>query len=59
MLGQKDLACFQDGAQTVDKLKERFYPTKKLMSEAEAKRFTEDLILESENNWRTVMYDKV
>jgi len=30
-----------------------------IMSEAEAKRFTEDLILKSENNWRTTMYDKV
>lgn len=59
MLGQKDLPCFQDGEQTVSKLKERFFPTKKMMSEAEAKRFTEDLILQSENNWRTNLYDKV
>jgi hypothetical protein len=40
-------------------MKERFFPTHKMMSEAEAKRFTEDLILQSENNWRTNMYDKV
>ena len=44
MLGQKDLACFQDGEQTVVDLKERLFPTQKVMSEAEAKRFTEDLI---------------
>ena len=59
MLGQNDLPCFQDKEQTVKKLKERFFPTHKMMSEAEAKRFTEELILQSENNWRTVMYDKV
>ena len=45
MLGQKDLPCFQDGEQTVSKLKERFFPTKKMMTETEAKRFTEDLIM--------------
>lgn len=59
MLGQKDLPCFQDGEQTVSKLKERFFPTKKMMTETEAKRYTEDLILQSENNWRTNLYDKV
>jgi hypothetical protein len=45
MLGQKDLPCFYEGEQTVSKLKERFFPTKKMMTEAEAKRYTEDLIL--------------
>lgn len=45
MLGQKDLACFQDGEQTVAALKERFFPTHKLMTEAEAKRYTENLIM--------------
>ena len=59
MLGQKDLPCFKDGEKTVSGLKERFFPTRKMMSEAEAKRFTEDLIVQSENNWRTVVYDKV
>ena len=59
MLGQKDLPCFQDGEATVSKMKERFFPTHKMMTEAEAKRYTEDLILQSENNWRTNMYDKV
>ena len=39
-------------------LKERFFPTKKMMNETEAKRFTEDLIVQSENNWRTILYDK-
>ena len=36
MLGQNDLPCFQDKEQTVKKLKERFFPTHKMMSEAEA-----------------------
>jgi phosphatidylinositol 4-kinase B len=59
MLGQKDLPCFQDGEQTVVDLKTRLFPTQKVMSEAEAKRFTEDLISSSENNWRTNLYDTV
>lgn len=59
MLGQKDLPCFYDGENTIAALKERFFPTHKMMSESEAKRFTEGLIQESENNWRTTMYDKV
>lgn len=59
MLGQKDLPCFRDGENTVKSLKERLFPTQKKMTEAQAKKFTEDLILQSENNWRTNMYDKV
>lgn len=59
MLGQKDLPCFQDGEQTVVALKQRLFPTQKMMSESQAKKFTEDLIYQSENNWRTNMYDKV
>ena len=45
MLGQKDLACFQDSEGTIVTLKERLFPTKKMMTEAEAKRYTEDLIV--------------
>ena len=59
MLGQNDLPCFQDKEQTVKKLKERFFPTQKMMTENDARRFTEDLIEQSENNWRTIIYDKV
>ena len=59
MLGQNDLPCFQDKEQTVKKLKERFFPTHKMMSENDARRFTEELIEQSENNWRTNLYDKV
>lgn len=44
MLGQKDLACFVDGDATVATLKERLFPTQKMMSEAEAKKYTENLI---------------
>jgi phosphatidylinositol kinase/protein kinase (PI-3 family) len=44
MLGQNDLPCFQDKEQTVKKLKERFFPTHKMMSENDARRFTEELI---------------
>ena len=59
MLGQKDLPCFQDGEAAVATLKERLFPTQRVMSEAEAKKHTENLIYQSENNWRTNMYDKV
>jgi len=45
MLGQKDLRCFERGEETILTLKERFFPTKKMMNETEAKRFTDDLIL--------------
>lgn len=45
MLGQKDLRCFQGGEETILTLKERFFPTKKMMNENEAKRFTDDLIV--------------
>lgn len=59
MLGQKDLPCFKDGEETVVAMKQRLFPTRKMMTEVEAKRFTEDLILQSESNWRTRVYDKV
>lgn len=59
MLGQKDLPCFRDGDLTIATLKQRLFPSGKMMTEAQAKRFTEDLISQSEDNWRTVMYDKV
>ena len=58
MLGQEDLPCFQGGEETVTQLKLRLFPTHKMMSEAEAKRYTESLIMQSENNWRTYLYDK-
>lgn len=45
MLGQKDLPCFRGGEQTTRSLRERFFPTGKMMSEAEAKLFTEGLIV--------------
>ena len=44
MLGQKDLPCFQDGELTVTNLKERLFPTHKMMSEGEAKIYTRGLI---------------
>ena len=45
MVGQKDLACFKGGEKTTRSLRERFFPTGKMMSEAESKHFTEDLIV--------------
>lgn len=45
MLGQKDLACFRDGDAAIATLKQRLFPTQKMMTEAQAKKYTEDLIL--------------
>lgn len=44
MAGQRDLACFEGGEQSIQKLKERLFPTKKMMTDYEAKWFTDDLI---------------
>ena len=38
MLGQKDMPCFKDGDQSVATLKERLFPSHKMMTEIEAKR---------------------
>ena len=59
MMGAKDLSCFRDGETTVKTLKERFFPTGKRMSEAEAGKFIDLLITESYGNWRTIVYDKI
>ena len=58
MAGQRDLACFVGGEESIQKLKERLFPTRKMMTEYEAKLFTDDLIIQSQNNWRTITYDK-
>jgi len=44
ILGQEDLPCFKDKETTIKTMKERLFPTHKMMSEAEAKAFTESLI---------------
>mmetsp|Transcript_15279 Transcript_15279/g.14843 ORF Transcript_15279/g.14843 Transcript_15279/m.14843 type:complete len:215 (-) Transcript_15279:32-676(-) len=58
MLGQQDLPCFQGDQATMKELKERFFPTKKKMSEGEAAKFIDSLVLQAYGNWRTVAYDR-
>jgi hypothetical protein len=41
MLGQKDLKCFELGEDTIRALKERFFPTKRIMNETEAAHFVD------------------
>jgi phosphatidylinositol kinase/protein kinase (PI-3 family) len=59
MLSLGDLPCFEGGEETVRSMKERFFPTGKRMAEPEAHQHVVQLIDESLDNWRTVMYDKV
>lgn len=59
LLGQKDLTCFVGGNQTIVNLKQRFFPTGKIMTDMEATKFTKELIMSSNNNWRTVWYDRM
>ena len=59
MLGQNDLPCFTEGETTIKSLKERLFPTGKIMNETEAAHFTDYLIKESFGNWRTAVYDRI
>ncbi len=59
MLGQSDLPCFYEGEDTLRTMKERFFPTGRVMNETECANFIEMLIKESYGNWRTRMYDQV
>ena len=56
-LGQNDLSCFKEGEKTISDLKERFFPTGKLLNNAESLRYIDRLIIESNANWRTRCYD--
>lgn len=38
-MGQKDLPCFYEGEETIRMLKERFFPTGRIMNETEAAKF--------------------
>jgi len=59
MLSMGDVPCFEGGEETVRSMKERFFPTKKRMNELEAHAHVVQLIDESLDNWRTVIYDKM
>jgi hypothetical protein len=47
------------GEDTVRLLKERLFPTKKIMNETEAAIFVDKLIRDSYDNWRTAVYDRI
>ena len=57
---QSDLSCFKGGAkEAVNELKERLCPlgVDKKLSKADCERYIDELIAESDGNWRTQMYD--
>ena len=57
---QKDLSCFNRGTQVaVDELKDRLNPKGMgaKLSRADCEKYIDQLINESEGNWRTQMYD--
>lgn len=58
-MGQSDLPCFQLGEDLIGHLKERVLPHGKIMNEVECAKFVDTLIVESYDNWRTNVYDKV
>ena len=57
---QSDLSCFKGGTkEAVNELKERLCPlgVEKKLSKEDCERIVDDLIRESDSNWRTSMYD--
>ena len=57
---QSDLSCFKGGTKVaVDELKERLCPNgvDKKLSKADCEHYIDQLIQESDGNWRTQMYD--
>jgi len=59
-MGQKDLPCFEGGIdQIIKDLKIRLFPTGRIMSKQRCREFINQLILQSQDNWRTVMYDRI
>lgn len=57
---QSDLSCFIGGAkEAVNELKERLCPlgVDKKLSKTDCERYIDELIAESDGNWRTQMYD--
>ena len=59
VMGQKDLPCFEQGEETIRIMKENLFPDGRRFSAQECKQFTDWLIQQSVNNWRTIWYDRV
>jgi len=53
LMGQSDLGCFIGGRDLIKTLKERLFPGGKRLDNADALRFVDGLIYESNNNWKT------
>lgn len=59
-MGQLDLPCFAGGLEQIVKdLKHRLFPTGQIMSKQRCRDFIDDLVYQSQDNWRTVMYDRI
>ena len=56
--GQSELPCFIGGRALVRELKERLFPNMRRLSANEAQQHVDELIAQSNNNWRTRCYDK-
>ena len=58
-MGQKDLPCFAGGMEQIIKdLKLRIFPTGNILSKQRCREFIDQLIYQSQDNWRTLMYDR-
>jgi phosphatidylinositol 4-kinase B len=59
-MGQKDLPCFAGGLESIIKsLKQRLFPTGRVMSKQRCREFIDELVYQSQDNWRTLMYDRI
>jgi phosphatidylinositol kinase/protein kinase (PI-3 family) len=60
MLGSQDLPCFEKGEETVRIMKQNLFPDGgRRLSKKDSLRYTDWLISQSVNNWRTIWYDRV
>ena len=59
MMGQGDLPCFEQGEETIRIMKENLFPEGRRFTAHESMQFTDWLINQSVNNWRTIWYDRV
>lgn len=59
-MGQQDLPCFAGGMESIIKeVKQRIFPTKNIMSKQRCREFIDQLVYQSQDNWRTLMYDRI
>lgn len=59
-MGQQDLPCFAGGMEQIVKdLKHRLFPTGNIMTSQRCREFIDDLVYQSQDNWRTLMYDRI